>query len=266
MVFQGDNNLEEIRFVIADDCDVSRNLLKKIIHAFPIYKCVGEASNGDELISQVLIEKPHIIFVDITMPKVNGIDAAKDCMSLYPNLIVIFITGHNNYALDAFNMAAFDYIMKPINRIRLISSLEKARQAINHSNKLKNAYPQRQGEKKLVCRREGTIYYLSLQDIIFIEKEGRKAVIHTRKKIVETNETINSLLVRLDSRFIQSHRSYIININYISEMNQIGDSYIVSFNDYSGKAYISRKNFNRVTSYIEKEVSFELKNHLVNNS
>ncbi|MDE5414590.1 LytR/AlgR family response regulator transcription factor [Alkalihalobacterium chitinilyticum] len=254
--------MKSIRVIIADDCSISRRLLNKLLKSEPDIYSIVEVENGSEMISRVLVEEPDLALVDVTMPMVNGIDAVKECITFMPHMKVIFITGHNNYALEAFDVSAVDYIVKPINRERLFCALEKAKQAIYYHRqleraKIENPKPLHDGRKKLVCRYEGTTFYIAFQNIIFIEKEGRKALIHTPQKVIETNETMSSLLERLDVRFIQSHRSYILNIEQVSEINNIGDSYLARFDNYPERAYISKSNFQRVAHYIERLVSID---------
>lgn len=252
--------MESIRVIIADDCDTSRKLLNKLIKAIPEIHCVGEARNGEELLSKVLVEEPDLLLVDVTMPIMNGIEAVKNCMEILPHLKAIFITGHDQYALDAFNVSAIDYIVKPIDQHRLMISLKKAVEAIllrkqqDRAN-LEHVDISHLNLRKLICRYEGAIYYIGFNEIIFIEKQGRKALIHTLGKKIELNETISSLKVRLDARFIQSHRSYILNIEYLFHIKNIGDSYLASFNNYSERAYVSKNNFQRVANYMEKIIS-----------
>ena len=113
-----------MRVLIADDNATSRKLLKHLIKTVPNVQIVGEAINGEDLISKVMMEKPDIALVDIDMPLLNGMEAVKSCKKIVPSLQVIFITGHEEYALEAFGVNAIDYIVKPIDRDRLYAALE----------------------------------------------------------------------------------------------------------------------------------------------
>ena len=103
-----------MRVLIAEDNAASIKLLKHLIKFVPNYQIVGEAVNGEDLINKVLMEKPDIVLVDINMPLSNGMEAVKSCKKILPTLQVIFITGHDEYALEAFGVNAIDYIVKPI--------------------------------------------------------------------------------------------------------------------------------------------------------
>jgi two-component system, LytTR family, response regulator len=125
--------MDILKIVVADDDASSRILLHHFIRFLPQYKVVGEAISGEEFVRLVLEEKPDIALVDIKMPDLDGKEAVKICKQSLPALQVIFTTGYDEFAVKAFEIAATDYIVKPIERTRLFHALEKARKLIELS-------------------------------------------------------------------------------------------------------------------------------------
>lgn len=120
-----------MKVLIAEDDLTSRKLLRHFISGLPNVEIVGEVTNGEELIRCTVTEKPDLALVDIGMPLLNGMEAIKSCKKLLPALQVIFITGCDQFALEAFSIRAIDYILKPIEKDRFYDALERASRALN---------------------------------------------------------------------------------------------------------------------------------------
>ncbi|MCM3600400.1 LytTR family DNA-binding domain-containing protein [Robertmurraya korlensis] len=226
-----------MKILIAEDNATSIKLLKHLIKSVPNYQIVGEAVNGKDLINKVMMEKPDIVLVDINMPLLNGMEAVKSCKKILPTLQVIFVTGHDEYALEAFGVNAIDYIMKPIERDRLYSALERAAAYLKKTGTVPPSAPVK---KDLMIKQQNQYSFISLDEIIFIEKADRKSVIHTIDKKMEINEALTNLEELLDSRFVVSHRSFIINLQYLTRIEVAGQTYIAHFKNYEETARISK--------------------------
>lgn len=239
--------MEHLTVVIADDDVSSRTILRHFIQLYSGFYLVGEASNGDELIEVVLKEKPDIVLVDIDMPKLNGIEAVKSCKEFSPSLQVIFTTGHDEFALQAFNISATDYLIKPIERIRLLSALEKAKRLLEYS-KLTIDKPSQ--DQKITVKSYNTMLYLLLDDILFIEIEARKTVIHTANKQFETTETMQDFSDKLPGYFYKTHRSFLVNLKKIRRIESSGETFLAFFSGTNKQAYISKLKIQEVQSLI----------------
>lgn len=225
-----------MKVLIAEDNASSRKLLKHLIQPLRHYQIVGEAENGEDLINKVMMEKPDIAIVDINMPFLNGMDAVKSCKKMDPSLQVIFTTGYDEYALQAFDVNAIDYIVKPIDRGRLYAALDRASAYVQQSVD----WQQPSVEKDLMVKQHNHFYFIPLDEIIFIERADRKAVIHTIDKKIELNEALTNLEEILDSRFVSSHRSYIINLQHLKQIKAAGQSYKAYFQNYLETAKVSK--------------------------
>jgi two-component system LytT family response regulator len=244
--------MEVLKVVVADDDSVSRSLLLHFINLLPQYKVIGEAANGEEFIHLVMREKPDIVLVDIDMPDLNGLEAVKSCKEIFPLLQVIFTTGYDDYAVEAFNISAADYIVKPIERTRLFNALEKARTLNGLFNESKGLLEINKN-KRLGIKSQNTFLFLPIEDILFIEKEGRKTVIHTRNERYETNETLQELSTKLDGNFHKTHRSFLVNLTKIVKIESAGETFLAHFLDTEKVAHISKLKINEVQERIMKK-------------
>ncbi|RFU66580.1 LytR/AlgR family response regulator transcription factor [Peribacillus glennii] len=233
-----------MNILIAEDDSSSRKLIRHFIEALPNYNVTGEAVNGEELIRQIVTGRPDVALVDIGMPLLNGMEAIKSCKELFPELQVIFITGNEDYALEAFDVSAIDYILKPIERNRLYAALDRAAQGL-HKNNNNEAV----SNKNLMIKQQNSIMFIPFDEIYFIERADRKSVIHTTHKKIEAKEALTALEKLLDTRFMASHRSYIINLEYLSRIEACGQMYIAYFNNYVETAKISKHKLGELQYY-----------------
>jgi two-component system, LytTR family, response regulator len=239
--------MEEIRIIIADDDLSSKTLLCYFVELLSEYRVVGIADTGQELIQLVKGEEPDIILVDIHMPGINGLETAKICKELVPSLQVIFTTGSDEFAVEAFNISAVDYIVKPIEKVRLFVALEKAKQMLQlqENKKVREVY-----RNRLAIKSNNTYLYILIEDILFIEKEGRKSIIHTENNQFETLESLHEIGERLPEHFYKTHRSYLVNLEKVVKIESVGETFAVYFEKPNKKAYISKLKINEVHRYM----------------
>ncbi|WP_413305874.1 LytTR family DNA-binding domain-containing protein [Bacillus sp. 1P10SD] len=235
----------EMRVIVVDDDASSRMLLSHLTQLVPDYRVIGEAASSKECIELVKKEKPDIALVDIRMPDVNGVETMRICKEMHPQLQVIFTTGHDEYAIDAFELSAVDYLVKPIERVRLFIALEKARKLIQMAKSIE-AKKYKKGVNKLLFKSNQAFVYLAPDEILFIEKEGRKSVIHTETDQFETMESLLEIEYRLPDTFFKTHRSYLVNLKRIAKIESLGETYAATFPQSDNKAYISKLKINEV--------------------
>ncbi|MCD7035973.1 LytTR family DNA-binding domain-containing protein [Metabacillus sp. GX 13764] len=232
--------------LIADDNKESLKVLDYCISQVTGFHVIGKCSNGKELKEQAILLNPDLILTDIRMPELNGIDVIRECQMLLPNIKCIFITGFDQYALEAFDLAAVDYILKPFKPARLYKALLLAKEQL---------FPLKAEEqnKRLQLKFNGSLYYVPLKEIIFIEKSGKKSIVYTRKASYETYENISALGNQLDNSFFQTHRSYIVNLRMISHITPKHSTYLAYFLNSKKYAHISKL---RLTEFHEKLTQF----------
>lgn len=242
--------MQKINVIIAEDHAPSRKILTRFVELLPDFCVVEAVADGDEFIQKVLIFKPDLALVDINMPRLSGVDAVKQCIQLKPELKFIFVTAYDNFAVEAFNLYATDYVMKPVDKNRLFLALERAKQLIEAERQDES---QRHPKKKvLAIQFKRSQYYIPMDHILFIERVDRKCVIHTKDQQFETYETLETLKQSLDRSFYQTHRSYIVRIPSIYRISTSGNTFFAHFQNYECGAYISKKKINTVRKLVEE--------------
>ncbi len=222
-----------LRVLVADDNPVIRLILKKVLSEIVYVRVIGEAENGVQLIDQVRRLAPDVVFIDVAMPKMDGVKAAEAIFSANSNTFLIFATAHENYMHDAFRVYAFDYFVKPfkIERIRqTMERIQKVKQERDASSCLDELLTHLEDTgHRIAVKSNGRDIYIGTHEIIFITRRGRKTVIVTVATEIETTEPLQRLGDRLkDGNFFRCHKGYIINTTMIKEIMPCGNkTYLV---------------------------------------
>ncbi|ETI69176.1 LytR/AlgR family response regulator transcription factor [Neobacillus vireti] len=241
--------MSPIKVIVADDHQESIDSMKHLLTSLPEFQLIGQCANGEQLVEEVIVKKPDLVLTAIKIAKKNGMEAMKEVLAFLPTIKVIFITGFDEYAIEAFEMAAVDYLLKPVEEERLAQALEKAKNIIEFEReKMGNSLKQQQ--KILQLRDQTATLFIPLDEILFIEKAGKKCLVYTEKEIYDTSETMARILTRLDETFFHAHRSYIINLEKISQIIPQKESFIVHFKDYDHLAKISKLKINEIRKLI----------------
>lgn len=220
-------------------CEDEKNTLAMICKLLKENSLVEEiypTSSGNEAIEVIKKQAPHILLLDIDLPDIDGIEVAKIALTFNADAAIVFITGYPDYAQESFIVHPYDYMLKPIDIERFSNTINSliAKCESNLLNfKLKTA-------KKLPVRVKNKILFLNIDDIIFIEKNGKDTTIHTREGSLMCNENLKSIESDLGCNFYRAHKSFIINIAMIEWIESLGDSYEISFINCDKKAYMSK--------------------------
>ncbi len=184
-------------------------------------------SGGDLLESYV---KFDIIFLDIQMENMSGIETAKELRNRGEDTIIIFITGVKEYVFQAFDVAAFHYLVKPVRKEKLKEVIERAIEKINKNK----------GEEihRLFIKTRDKSISLNINDILFMESETRKIVVHTKREIIKFYGVMSKVEEKVGSGFYRCHRGYLVNMEYISEYDS-ENIYLMN----SDKVYLAREKY-----------------------
>lgn len=216
-----------IQTLIADDELLARQKLRQLLRAEPDIEIVGEASSAREVYELVLATAPQLLFLDVRMPGMDGLDVITELSSQggikLPRLILT--TAYDHYALRAFELNATDYLLKPFSAERLHTAVERARDQIAVSGDRVNGRSQPEDAKagpytgRIVFKSRGRILFLPVSDIRWISAEENYVRICTGTETHLLRETMTSLEQRLDPKlFLRVHRSAIVNLRYVKEV------------------------------------------------
>lgn len=171
-------------------------------------------------------------------------EAVQSLVKDLPNLYIVFITALSQYAVDAFDVSAVDFILKPINEKRIYKSIHKIKQYIKEKEIVRKYVLNENNKSGKISIKDGEgIILLNLDEIIMFEKEQKFTIIHTKKKMYKILATISSFESKLNGNFLQTHRAFIINLNEVYKIIPVGDrTNLIQFKNYDKQAYVSRRN------------------------
>jgi DNA-binding LytR/AlgR family response regulator len=218
--------------VVADDERLMREqIIDRLKEAWPELSIVGEASNGREAIAVVRSLEPDIVFLDISMPEMDGIQAAQ---ALARDVHVVFVTAHDQYAIRAFEQGAVDYVLKPADAERVAVTCERLRARLKEApdpmNELLAQLSQRLGGTELKPREYmrwvqasvGTnIRMIPTSDILFFRAEDKYTRVQTQRFEALIRKPIKELIAELDpNEFWQIHRSTVVRVDAVEQVSR----------------------------------------------
>jgi two-component system LytT family response regulator len=221
--------------VIADDEPLARERLKALLASDQEIEIVAECCNGNEVVATVKARAMDLVFLDIQMPGKDGFGVIEE-IGLANMPMTVFVTAHNEYAVEAFAVHALDYLVKPIEKRRLEQALGRVKEKIRLREALaarqeissalmalrtaagNNSYPQR-----LLAKNGNADAVISVNDIEWIEAADYYVCLHVGGKKHLLRESIRALEVKLNpNKFIRLHRSAIVNIDHVREIHRDG--------------------------------------------
>lgn len=213
-----------IRVLIADDEAPAREELSFLVSGLTGFQVIGVASSGSQAVFLIKELRPQVVFLDIQMPGLNGLEVSKAMASLEPRPLVVFVTAYNEYALNAFEVEAVDYLLKPVSDERLFQTARRLRELlqprlVEKLEKLLFEHNKGVGPKHIPVEKNGRIILLEPEEIIYFFADRGYIIARTRTGDFITNFTLSELEERSDrNAFFRCHKSYIVNLDYIKEI------------------------------------------------
>lgn len=241
-----------IRAIVADDETPAREELIYILGRLGNIEVVGQASHGLEVLSLNKKLKPDLIFLDIKIPGLNGIDIANKILEENHVPHIVFVTAYEEYALEAFEVNAIDYILKPVSEERLKKGINKI---VEHMNLERRYYYDRlnrllkglKGKEndhvnRISVYHNGRLIPLNFEDIIYATVEGKNTIIISTKGKFQVSYTLRELENKLTLPcFFRSHKSFIINLDMIESIEPwFNSTYNVILKNVNVKIPVSR--------------------------
>ncbi len=229
----------KIQAVIADDEPLARAGIRALLEDDPDIELIGECGTGRGLVALVIDQTPDLIFLDVEMPEMDGFDTLESLPSdAIPS--VIFVTAYDQYAVNAFEVHALDYVLKPIDRERFRKALQRAKDHIkqqrDHSltrrilDCLEDLKAPTDFLDRVVIKNGGDVIFLKVEEIDWIEAEGNYVRLHAGKDSHLLRETLSNLESQLNpAKFIRIHRSTIVNSDRIRKLEALfhGDCNVI---------------------------------------
>lgn len=229
----------KIRTLIVDDMQLARQRLRRYLKDETDIEIIAECKNGREAVDAIKREKPDLVFLDVQMPETDGFEVIEK-IGIEEMPLVIFVTAFDQFALQAFDVHALDYLLKPFDIDRLQTALKRARKTLSNvqkddlSERLHGLLTQIKNEpkyvKRLTIKSLGRTVFVVVDEIDWIGASGNYLELHTGKKTHLVRETMAEMEEKLDpSMFVRIHRSTIVNLERIREMQPLfkGDQILI---------------------------------------
>lgn len=220
--------MADIRILIADDDDGMRLIMRRFVEKAGGFEIVGEAKDGRELIMLNERTQPQVILMDVEMPVMTGVECARIIQDVNPKTILVFATAHEKYMGDAFEVYAFDYLIKPFREQRVMQTLALIRTRLAGSAadyRAASVPPAASGApRKLMLRHKEGVSFVDMNEILLVQREERATAIYlTGGERLVTSETLTDLDERLpDDLFFRTHKSYVVGLNHIDSITPYG--------------------------------------------
>jgi len=229
-----------IRTMIVDDEVLARQNVEALLRPDPEITVVAQCSNGPQAVEAVRQHRPDLLFLDVQMPGMTGFEVLEKIpAAALPQ--VVFVTAYDHFALQAFEVQAVDYVLKPFNRARFAEALTRAKTAVRQHNQQdfarrldemmaalrqlrEGAAPgdsgpaakPRDGDGRLFIRCDGEIHVLDPDDILWVESDGDYVRLHVTDKSLFVRMSLHKMMEKLDpAHFVRIHRSTIVNLKHM---------------------------------------------------
>lgn len=210
------NSVHELSVLIVDDEPLARERLARLLAHMPGTRVAGTCANAREALESIALRSPDLLLLDIEMPGGNGFELL-DALPHGADPIVIFVTAHDAHALRAFDAAAADYVLKPVDPKRLALAVERARSRIIHNAERVDAdlltlAARANTPDQLVLREGERSHFVRTRDIVWIEAHRNHTLIHLRDRTIPVRSTISAMIERVSlNQFLRVNRSAVVN-------------------------------------------------------
>lgn len=239
-----------MKVILVEDESGVRLLLRKIIEKNKEFQVAGEADNLTDAVTLFSRVRPDVVFLDIEISGASGLECARIIADLDPKTKIIFATAHGEYMPNAFEVYAFDYLLKPFNVERVNQTLQRILDLSKQkeTESLEKIVKYEKGLNKLLVKGKESMSFVDIKDIILVQRENSNTVIYTAKDSFTTSVGLREIEEKLDEeQFMRSHKSYIINVSQIRKIEPYGRwTYIVTFKDLKQDALMTQEKYEEI--------------------
>lgn len=208
-----------MKVVIVDDESLARERLRRLLAEHADVQLVAEVDSGAAAIAACQAHAPDVVLLDIAMPGMDGLQAARHLAQLQPPPAVVFCTAYDAHALSAFEAAALDYLMKPIRAERLASALARVRTFMAGQGRA--GAPQASGTRQHLCARmRGSLRLIPVADIRYLQAEEKYVVVHHARGQDLVEDSLKTLEDEFGTRFVRIHRNCLVARDQLLELRR----------------------------------------------
>ena len=252
--------MRKFTVIIVDDESPARELIKNFIKSYDEFEVIEEAANGFDGCLKINQHKPDLVFLDVQMPKLSGVEVLDLLEKPLP--FIIFSTAYDQYAVQAFEKNALDYLLKPYNKDRFNKAINKfiekfkdnASNPYQNDQLLEGIKPKNEKINRIPVRSGSKIHVLKLEEVKFIEAQDDYIKIHSTKGAFLKQQTMKHMEQNLpDDVFIRIHRSYILNINFLNQLEIYDRHGYTAVTSDNNKLPVSRQGAGKLKKAIQMD-------------
>ena len=213
-----------MRVVIVDDEPPARDRLAQLLQELEGWESVGLAGNGSEALTLCAQHKPDVVLMDVRMPGMDGIEAARHLGAMEEPPAVIFTTAFDEYAIDAFDAQAVGYLMKPVRKERLARALRHAARLSRPQLAAVAAESVDEGRRTRICARVGEqLRLIPVEDILYFQADQKYVCVHHAGGQELIDESLKALAEEFAPEFLRIHRNALVSVKHIDAVEKNAD-------------------------------------------
>ncbi len=225
-----------MKVLIVDDEKLARDELQYMLRDFEGVEIIGEAENIHQAEASIIKLKPDLVFLDINMPGGDGFELLE---RLTVSPLVIFVTAYDQYALNAFEVNALDYLVKPVSEVSLAKAIEKSKSSLVVDDEIKGKL---KTTEKVFIKDRDKCWLVPISDLMLLESDGNYTRVYFEGKKPMINRSLSLLEERLpNDTFIRASRKHIVNINFIVSLEPIENNQLVLTLENGKEVEMSRR-------------------------
>ena len=240
-----------MKVLIVDDEKLARDRISRMLADVDGYDVVGEAGHGMEAIEQCQRAQPDVVLLDIRMPGMDGLEAARHLMQMEEPPAVVFCTAYEEHAIEAFNVQAVGYLLKPVRREDLINVLRSAKRA----NKAQlAALMEQDGDRRshISARTRRGIELIPIDEVRFFQADQKYVTVRHGEGELLIDETLRELEDEFGERFVRVHRNALVASRYIEGLERDENGHFqIRMRGVDERVDISRRHLSSVRKYVQ---------------
>ncbi|MBL4795356.1 MAG: response regulator transcription factor [Pseudomonadales bacterium] len=246
-----------MKVMVCDDESLARDRLKRLIERVPNCEVIAEAEHGMDAVNKVMSEQPDVVFLDIEMPGMNGLEAAEHISKIDNPPAIIFCTAYDEYAVQAFQVNAVGYLLKPVRQEDLVSALENCNflnraQLLRIENEIKQEGEERHSRTHVSAKTHRGIELIPIEKICYFKADQKYVTVRHIDGEVLVDETLKEFEDCLDG-FVRVHRNALVSLSHIDGLDMISAGhYMVRFKGIEDKVQVSRRHVSALRKILQR--------------
>lgn len=211
-----------MKILLVDDENLARQRLQRLLQDQANYEVIGEAANGAQALAQCEHLQPDTVLMDIRMPGMDGLEAARELAQWPVPPAVIFCSAYDDHALEAFSVHAVDYLLKPVRQERLLEALQRATRG-NRAQLQQWAAPDTTQNRKIPVKVGNETHLIAISEILFFAADQKYVRLKTAQSEYLLEQSLKDLEQQLGPTFLRIHRNALVAVDQIAGLQRHDD-------------------------------------------